>query len=127
MYDISRCTANGYFDAADNADARYKMRQEFNAQRTEDYRTDTYPRTVTNPEPTGDAPQFMKDYYDYYKTERGIILVPSTPVWAGTKPPILHFSTHLSLRMPMKSAVPCCSFMEKKLTPAILVRILSRS
>lgn len=64
MYDISRCTANGYFDAADNADARYKMRQEFNAQRTEDYRTDTYPRTVTNPEPTGDAPQFMKDYYD---------------------------------------------------------------
>ena len=71
MYDISRCTANGYFDAADNADARYKMRQEFNAQRTEDYRTDTYPRTVTNPEPTGDAPQFMKDYYDYYKTERG--------------------------------------------------------
>ena len=64
MYDISRCTANGYFDAADNADARYKMRQEFNAQRTEDYR-------VMNPKPAGDAPQFMKDYYDYYKTERG--------------------------------------------------------
>ena len=127
MYDISRCTANGYFDAADNADARYKIRQEFNTQRTEDYRTDTYPRTVMNPEPTGDAPQFIKDYYDYYKTERGYYPVPSTPVWAGTKPPILHFSTHLSLRMPMKSAVPCCSFMEKKLTPAILVRILSRS
>ena len=35
MYDISRCTANGYFDAADNADARYKIRQEFNTQRTE--------------------------------------------------------------------------------------------
>ena len=71
MYDISRCTANGYFDAADNADARYKMRQEFNAQRMEDYRTGTYPRTVMNPKPAGDAPQFMKDYYDYYKTERG--------------------------------------------------------
>ena len=71
MYDISRCTANGYFDAADNADVRYKMRQEFNAQRTEDYRTGTYPRTVMNPKPAGDAPQFMKDYYDYYKTERG--------------------------------------------------------
>ena len=55
MYDISRCTANGYFDAADNADARYKMRQEFNAQRTEDYRTGTYPRTVMNPKPAGDA------------------------------------------------------------------------
>lgn len=117
MYDISRCTANGYFDAADNADARYKMRQEFNAQRTEDYRTDTYPRTVMNPEPAGNAPQFMKDYYDYYKPNGVIILVPSTPVWAGTKPPILHFSTHLSLRMPMKSAVPCCSFMEKSSLP----------
>ena len=71
MYDISRATANGYFDAANNADARYKMRQEFNAQRTEDYRTGTYLRTVMNPKPADDAPQFMKDYYDYYKTERG--------------------------------------------------------
>ena len=71
MYDISRVTANGYFDAAANADARYKMRQELNAQRTEDYRTGTYPRTVMNPEPADDAPQFMKDYYDYYKTKRG--------------------------------------------------------
>lgn len=71
MYDISRVSANGYFDAADNADARYKMRKEFNAQRTEDYRAKTYSRTVMNPEPAEDAPQFMKDYYDYYKTERG--------------------------------------------------------
>ena len=71
MYDISRGTANGYFDAADNADARYKMRQELNAQRTEDYRTGIYPHTVMNPEPADDAPQFVKDYYDYYKTERG--------------------------------------------------------
>lgn len=71
MYDISRATANGYFDAANNADARYKMRQEFNAQRTEDYRTGTYLRTVMNPKPADDVPQFMKDYYDYYKTERG--------------------------------------------------------
>lgn len=71
MYDISRATANGYFDKGDNADARYKMRQELSVQRTEDYRTGTYPRTVMNPKPTEDAPQFMKDYYDYYKTERG--------------------------------------------------------
>ena len=71
MYDISRVSANGYFDAADNADARYKMRRELNAQRTEDYRAGTYSRTVMNPEPAEDAPQFMKDYYDYYKTERG--------------------------------------------------------
>lgn len=71
MYDISRASANGYFDEGDNTDARYKMRQALNAQRTEDYRTGTYPRTVMNPKPADDAPQFMKDYYDYYKTERG--------------------------------------------------------
>lgn len=71
MYDISRCTSNGYFDAADNADARYRMRQQFTTQRTEDYRNGSYPRTVMNPAPADDSPQFMKDYYDYYKTKRG--------------------------------------------------------
>lgn len=44
MYDISRCTANGYFDQADNADARYEMRRRLNAQRTEDYRNGSYVR-----------------------------------------------------------------------------------
>lgn len=71
MYDICRNSANGYFDANDNADARYAMRQQLNAQRTEDYRNGTSKRTVMNPKPTADAPQFMKDYYDYYKTKRG--------------------------------------------------------
>ena len=71
MYDISRNSANGYFDANDNADARYEMRRQMNAQRTEDYRNGTYKRTVMNPEPADDAPQFLKDYYDYYKTQRG--------------------------------------------------------
>ena len=71
MYDISRCTANGYFDANDNADARFEMRRQLNAQRTEDYRNGNYKRTVMNPEPAANASQFMKDYYDYYKTERG--------------------------------------------------------
>ena len=71
MYDISRNSANGYFDANDNADARYEMRRQMNAQRTEDYRNGIYKRTVMNPEPADDAPQFLKDYYDYYKTQRG--------------------------------------------------------
>lgn len=71
MYDICRNSANGYFDANDNADARFAMRQQLNAQRTEDYRNGTYKRTVMNPKPAADAPQFMKDYYDYYKTKRG--------------------------------------------------------
>lgn len=71
MYDICRGTANGYFDANDNADARYQMRKQLNAQRTEDYRNGSYKLTVMNPKPADDAPQFMKDYYDYYKTKRG--------------------------------------------------------
>ena len=71
MYDICRGTANGYFDANDNADARYEMRKQLNAQRTEDYRNGSYKLTVMNPKPADDAPQFMKDYYDYYKTKRG--------------------------------------------------------
>lgn len=72
MYDISRCTANGYFDAADNADARYELRRQLNAQRTEDYRSGTYAKAggVIDPLPN-DAPQFVKDYYAYYKTPRG--------------------------------------------------------
>lgn len=71
MYDICRGTANGYFDANDNADARYQMRKQLNAQRTEDYRNGLYKLTVMNPKPAEDAPQFVKDYYDYYKTKRG--------------------------------------------------------
>ena len=73
MYDISRCTANGYFDANDNADVRYEMRRQLNAQqRTEDYRNGSYARAggVVDPLPD-DAPQFVKDYYAYYKTKRG--------------------------------------------------------
>ncbi len=72
MYDISRCTANGYFDASDNTDSRYEMRCRLNKQRTEDYRNGTYPRAggVIDPLPD-DAPQFVKDYHAYYKTPRG--------------------------------------------------------
>lgn len=70
-YNMSRVNANGYFDAADNADARYEMRRQLNAQRTEDAMNGTYKRSVMNPKPADDAPQFMKNYYDYYKTKRG--------------------------------------------------------
>lgn len=71
MYSMSRCLANGYFDANDNADARNELRRQLTAQRTEDYRNGFYKRNEMNPKPADDAPQFMKDYYDYYKTERG--------------------------------------------------------
>ena len=72
MYDMTRVTAKGYFDAADSADARYEAKKALNAQRTEDYKTGTPARAggVVDPLPE-DAPFFVKDYYDYYKTERG--------------------------------------------------------
>lgn len=72
MYDMTRVNAKGYFDSADSADTRYETRKALNAQRTEDYKTGTYARAggVVDPLPE-DAPFFVKDYYDYYKTERG--------------------------------------------------------
>lgn len=71
MYDMSRVNANGYFDAMD-ADARYELRKKLNAQRTIDARNGSYALAggVVDPLPE-DAPQFVKDYYDYYKTKRG--------------------------------------------------------
>lgn len=71
MYDMSRVNANGYFDAMD-ADARYELRKKLNAQRTIDAQNGSYALAggVVDPLPE-DAPQFVKDYYDYYKTKRG--------------------------------------------------------
>ena len=71
MYDMSRVNANGYFDTMD-ADQRYELRRQLNAQRTLDAKNGTYELAggVVDPLPD-DAPQFVKDYYAYYKTPRG--------------------------------------------------------
>ena len=72
MYDMSRVTANGYFDAANSADARNQLRRQLNAQRTEDYRNGSYALAGGLPDAVpDDAPQFLKDYLAYYKTSRG--------------------------------------------------------
>lgn len=70
MYDMSRVNANGYFDSMD-ADSRYKLRQQLNAQRTIDAKTGTYALAggEMDPLPEG-VPQFVKDYHDYYKMPR---------------------------------------------------------
>ena len=72
MYNMTRVSAKGYFDENDNADARFAMKQVLNAQRTKDYQSGEYELAggVIAPLPD-DAPYFVKDYYDYYKTERG--------------------------------------------------------
>lgn len=72
MYDMSRVSANGYFDSADTREDRDRLRAALAAQRTEDFRNGTpklgggVPDVV--PE---DAPKFLRDYFDYYKTTRG--------------------------------------------------------
>ena len=72
MYDMTRVTANGYFDAEDSEQARFEKRKAMNAQRIEDYKNGSYALAggVVDPLPE-DAPQFVKDYYAYYKTSRG--------------------------------------------------------
>ena len=72
MYDMTRVTANGYFDAEDSEQARFEKRKALNAQRTEDYKNDSYALAggVVDPLPD-DAPQFVADCYACYKTPRG--------------------------------------------------------
>ncbi len=72
MYDMARVNAKGYFDAEDSADARYEKKKSLNAQRIADLKSGSYALGggVVDPLPE-DAPFFVKDYYDYYKTSRG--------------------------------------------------------
>ncbi|MBQ9482094.1 MAG: alpha/beta hydrolase [Clostridia bacterium] len=72
MYDMSRISGNGYFDGADDEDARYRARVAVNAQRTEDFKKGSYASAggVVDPLPE-DAPWFVKQYHAYYKTPRG--------------------------------------------------------
>lgn len=72
MYDMTRVNANGYFDAEDSEEERYKKKTALNAHRTKDFKNGSYALAggVADAIPD-DAPLFAKDYYDYYKTERG--------------------------------------------------------
>ena len=104
MYDMSRVNAKGYFDSTDSADARYEMKKALNAQRTQDYQSGTYARAggVVDPLPE-DAPFFLKDYYDYYKTQRGYTerSLNSNDGWNVTSSlsfvnmPILHYTNEI--------------------------------
>ena len=71
MYDMSRVNAYGYFDKM-TEDERFELKKSLNNQRTKDYRSGTFERAggVVDPLPD-DAPFYVKDYHDYYKTERG--------------------------------------------------------
>lgn len=72
MYDMTRVNAKGYFDEEDSPQARHEKRKALNAQRIADYQNGSYALAggVAESIPE-DAPFFVKDYYDYYKTDRG--------------------------------------------------------
>lgn len=72
MYDMSRVTSNGYFDSDDTSSYRQSLRESLSAQRTEDYRTGSPKLGGGVPDILPeDAPEFLRDYHDYYKTSRG--------------------------------------------------------
>ncbi|MBQ4485545.1 MAG: alpha/beta hydrolase, partial [Oscillospiraceae bacterium] len=72
MYDMARVNANGYFDSENSEEKRYEKKAALNAQRINDYMNGEYAPGggMVDPLPD-DAPFFVKDYYDYYKTKRG--------------------------------------------------------
>lgn len=72
MYDMARVNANGYFDTEDSEEARYNKKVALNAQRIKDYQSGEYALGggVAEIVPE-DAPFYVKDYHDYYKTQRG--------------------------------------------------------
>lgn len=72
MYDMTRVNAKGYFDSEDSEQARFEKKKAMCAQRLEDLKAGEYKLGggVVDPLPE-DAPYFVKDYYDYYKTKRG--------------------------------------------------------
>lgn len=72
MYDMTRVNAKGYFDSEDSEETRYAKRAAMCAQRIADLKAGEYTLGggVVDPLPE-DAPYFVKDYYDYYKTKRG--------------------------------------------------------
>ena len=104
MYDMARINAKGYFDAEDSEPARYEKRKALNAQRTADYQAGSYALGggVVDPLPE-DAPFFVKDYYDYYKTSRGYHTrsLNSNGGWnvigcmSFLNQPILHYSNEI--------------------------------
>ncbi len=104
MYDMTRVNANGYFDSEDTEEQRFEKKKALNAQRLADYKNGSYSLGggVVDPLPE-DAPFFVKDYYDYYKTDRGYHprSLNSNDGWNVTgcmsfmNQPILHYSNEI--------------------------------
>jgi fermentation-respiration switch protein FrsA (DUF1100 family) len=103
MYDMTRVSAKGYNDSVDE-NARYEMKQNLNKQRTQDFKNGKYKGADGLPEKlTGNEPQFVKDYWGYYKTKRGFHArsINSNGKWNMTSSlslinqPILQYSSEI--------------------------------
>ncbi len=71
MYDMTRVSAKGYNDSMDE-NARYELKKQLNTQRTIDFQNGNYAKSQGLPDKlTGKEPQFVKEYWEYYKTKRG--------------------------------------------------------
>lgn len=89
MYDMSRVTAKGYFDST-TPEQRSQMLAQMSEQRWVDAENGSpalsnlgLPNKIE-----GGEPQFVKDYFDYYKTERGFHprSINSNSSWTATTP-----------------------------------------
>lgn len=107
MYDMSRVNARGYFDSMSDEE-RYRLRVQLNEQRTRDYRAGDYARDggVVDPLPD-DAPLFVRQYHDYYKTARGTTAAHPTRTTGSTGPIRSRSSTCRFSPVPARSAAPC--------------------
>jgi len=87
MYDMSRVISRGYNDVV-TLEQRTKTLEDLSAQRWKDAETGNpaYPAEHLPEKLTGNEPQFVKEYYDYYKTPRGYHKrsVNSTTGWRMT-------------------------------------------
>lgn len=107
MYDMSRVNAKGYFDST-TPEQRTQMLEQMSAQRWEDAKNGTpalTPYGLPN-ELQGGEPQFVADYFNYYKTERGFHprSINSNSSWTITTPlslmnmPIMTYIDEISPR-----------------------------
>ena len=123
MYDMSRATANGYFDAADNAEARNGIRRQLNAQRTEDYCNGSYALAggVVDPLPD-DARSLLRTTMPITRRHAAITSARSTQTVDGTGHRPFLSSTCLFWHMPVRYRVQFCWFMVRMHIPAISAR-----
>ncbi len=107
MYDMTRVMSKGYNDVV-TAEQRTQTLEQLSQQRWKDAESGSYaPSTNNLPEKlTGSEPQFVKEYFDYYKTARGFHprSINSNASWTATSPlsfmnmPILSYIKEIAPR-----------------------------